>query len=205
MARRYPHAQVVLSQSDNDPTPLVLAAQNSDASAMESLLARYSPLVRHCARCYLSGADRDDLLQQGFLILVELVHEYDAGRGVPFGSYLLHKLPWRLCHYVRDRLSPLGREETFEDETPAVPAGFARPAFSNDEQVTDTVSLEMAFVLLTPQQQRVLRLRYWDDLTVLEIAQGWGVSPQGVRRLLARAEARLKAALDGHETPGSGV
>lgn len=50
--------------SSNDLSPVVEAARSGDSSAWESLVARFTPLLRHVVRDYrLGSADADDVVQ----------------------------------------------------------------------------------------------------------------------------------------------
>lgn len=51
---------------------------------------------------------------------------------------------------------------------------------------------ERALAELTDRQREVVKLRYFEGLTQIEIARQWGVSPSAVSRLLARAIGRLR-------------
>ncbi|WP_283675192.1 sigma-70 family RNA polymerase sigma factor [Butyricicoccus sp. Marseille-Q5471] len=81
--------------SDQDLRPddaLCTAAQQGDGQAAETLVKRYSRLVKTCARpFFLMGADEEDLLQEGMLGLLKAVREFDAGNGTPFEAFA------RLC------------------------------------------------------------------------------------------------------------
>ena len=50
--------------------------------AEEILAARYTRLVRTCARPYfLAGGDSEDLTQEGMLGLIKAVREFNGGQG----------------------------------------------------------------------------------------------------------------------------
>lgn len=54
--------------------------------------------------------------------------------------------------------------------------------------------------ILTPPQRRIIMLTYWDGLAAGEIAELLRASESRVRKTLARAEERLRAALGLEET-----
>ena len=62
-------------------------------------------------------------------------------------------------------------------------------------------ALAPAFRALPPREQRILKLRFIDDLTQSEIAAQVGVSQMHVSRLLTRSLERLNAAAEGHGQP----
>lgn len=174
---------------------LVQEAQAGDLQAAAHLLAQYLPLIRQKVLYYGRLADYQDLLQQGRLIFLEIVKEYDNRRGVPFGAYLKEKFAWRLFHYIRDVLGYRGKEDLFSD----VPANTiqhiltTRTVLGPDE--ADWETLEQAVKSLTAKQRLVLSLFYWDELSVREIAERLHETPQGVRQLKARAEKHLRQSL----------
>ncbi|MGI5979019.1 MAG: sigma factor-like helix-turn-helix DNA-binding protein [Oscillospiraceae bacterium] len=54
-----------------------------------------------------------------------------------------------------------------------------------------TMLLDFYGELLTPKQRRAVTLRYDDDFSLAEIAEDMGITRQGARDLLVRAEATL--------------
>ena len=63
-------------------------AVSGSAGAEDALAARYSQLVRVCARPYfLAGGDSEDLTQEGMLGLLSAIREYRPSQGVPFRAY----------------------------------------------------------------------------------------------------------------------
>lgn len=176
---------------------LVKAAQAGDFRATESLLTRYLPLIRQKVLYYGRLADYQDLLQQGRLIFLEILREYDNGRGVPFGAYLKEKFRWRLFHYIRDVLGYREKEDLFTD-VPANTIQFILAAHAELEpEKADRRALGEAVKTLTPKQRLVLSLFYWDELSVREIAEKLHETPQGVRQLKARAEKHLRQTMMG--------
>jgi len=175
--------------------PLVQAAQDGDFQAAERLLARYLPLIRQKVLCYGRLADYQDLLQQGRLIFLEILREYDNGRGVPFGAYLKEKFRWRLFHYIRDVLGYRDREDLFSDVPVNTIQDILTSQAGGEPDKADWEALAGAVKTLTPKQRLVLSLFYWDELSVREIAGKLHETPQGVRQLKARAEKHLRLTL----------
>lgn len=181
-----------MSEKSQDVYPLVEAVQAGNAQAAERLLIRYLPLIRQTVLYYGRLADYEDLLQQGRLIFLEVVKEYENGRGVPFGAYLKEKFRWRLYHYIRDDLGYRDKEDLFTD----VPANTIQYILAThavlEPDKADWEALENAVKTLTPKQRLVLSLFYWDELPVRDIADKLHETPQGVRQLKARAEKHLR-------------
>src|SRR5690349_5250799 len=63
-------------------------AWSGDRLAVEHLLSRYRGFVENRARSYyLSGADRDDVIQEGMIGLYKAIRDYKAERGAPFRAF----------------------------------------------------------------------------------------------------------------------
>jgi RNA polymerase sporulation-specific sigma factor len=61
---------------------------DSAAASEEEMVAKYSKLVRVCARPYfLVGGDGEDLIQEGMLGLLSAIRSFDPARGVKFETY----------------------------------------------------------------------------------------------------------------------
>ena len=60
-----------------------------------------------------------------------------------------------------------------------------------DKTLQMTMLLDFYGELLTPKQREAVALRYDDDLSLAEIAEDMGITRQGARDLLVRAEATL--------------
>ncbi len=71
----------------NDEKLVMLAQQGSDQH-MELLLVKYKGLVRTVTRAYfLTGADGEDLLQEGMIGLYKAILSFAPGKNVNFGKY----------------------------------------------------------------------------------------------------------------------
>ncbi|MFN3428460.1 MAG: sigma-70 family RNA polymerase sigma factor [Candidatus Sericytochromatia bacterium] len=67
---------------------IVRLAQAGDRRAEHYLLRQYRPLVvKRTQAYYLSGADRDDLLQEGMIGLHKAIRDYQDGRGIQFRRF----------------------------------------------------------------------------------------------------------------------
>lgn len=71
--------------TDNE---LVLLAQQGNDEAIEKILDKYKPLVRTVTRMYfLTGADSEDLLQEGMIGLYKAIISYIPDMNVNFGMF----------------------------------------------------------------------------------------------------------------------
>lgn len=67
---------------------IVHLAQSGDRHAEHYLLRKFRPLVvKRTQAYYLSGADRDDLLQEGLIGLHKAIRDFQADRGIHFRRF----------------------------------------------------------------------------------------------------------------------
>ena len=86
-------------------TELVMAhRQASDEAAREALILRYSGLARAIARRFSRrGLPYDDIVQSGYLGLIQAVDRYEPSRGVPLQAYAARTIEGEIMHLFRDR------------------------------------------------------------------------------------------------------
>ncbi|HYX87103.1 MAG TPA: sigma-70 family RNA polymerase sigma factor [Gaiellales bacterium] len=83
---------------------LARACQDGDATGREALIMRHAGLVRAIARRYSGrGLSYDDIVQSGYLGLIQAVDRYDPGRGVPIRVYAARTIEGEIMHLFRDR------------------------------------------------------------------------------------------------------
>lgn len=67
---------------------IVALAQQGDESASEFLLHKYRHIVRSKAKPYfLTGADHEDILQEGWIGLHKAIRDFQAEKGIPFKHF----------------------------------------------------------------------------------------------------------------------
>jgi RNA polymerase sigma-B factor len=86
-------------------TELITAhRQSGDARAREALVIRYSGLARAIARRFSRrGLQYDDIVQSGYLGLIQAVDRYDPSRAVPLQAYAARTIEGEIMHLFRDR------------------------------------------------------------------------------------------------------
>ena len=67
---------------------IICAARDGEPAAQRRLLMLYEPMLRHIVgRLYLPGGDRDDLLQETRLALLDAARRWEPARKVPFRCF----------------------------------------------------------------------------------------------------------------------
>jgi RNA polymerase sigma-70 factor, ECF subfamily len=106
-------------------------------------------------------------------------------------------LGWMLAITRNESRRLLARRKRRELTTDAVLASRA-PGLDDDAfaSATTRLAVEQALALLGDRDQRVLRLRYADDLTQADVARRLGVPEGTVKVRLHRARGRLRTLLE---------
>jgi len=177
------YAVGALTTSDD---ALIRRAQALDPGALAELYDRhFDGIYRYLFTRLRHQADAEDFTEQVFLKMVDSIQRYRP-RGVAFSSWL-----YRIAHNLLvDRYRRAGREaveltERVRDARPqADPATLAQ----NSE---DRRHLVAALRRLTPEQQRVITMRFIDNLSVDEIARLMRRRPGAIHSMQHRALASL--------------
>jgi RNA polymerase sigma-B factor len=79
-------------------------AFSPDAADRDALIMRHTKLVRSIARRYTGrGLAYDDIVQSGYIGLIQAVDRFDPSRGVPLRAYAARTIEGEIMHLFRDR------------------------------------------------------------------------------------------------------
>lgn len=158
--------------------------RSGDRHSGDRLLRRYLPVLQN----YFSrrvNTNVDDLIQRTLLACVQAVDRYE-GRS-SFKTYLLG-----IAHH--QFLMSLRREPRAGGDVTAsgIPTGDDSPsqlaAFRQEHFI-----LVKALIRLNPEYLNVLKLFYWSQFSVDQIAEALSIAPGTVKSRLSRGRAELKS------------
>lgn len=189
---------------------LVSVIQAGSVELMGDLWEQVAGLIKWKAKrimtalegCPGRGVDFEDLCQSGYLAMVAAVDTYDPAAGGAFSTWLMYHLKTAFAEAAGYRTQK-GRQEPLNNylslDTPltddadsdglidviADPAGLQwRESLEESmwrQQLRETVGAALSTV---PEQYReILRLRYWEDMTLEDIGELRGVSKERVRQM----------------------
>jgi RNA polymerase sigma-70 factor, ECF subfamily len=166
---------------------LIRRAQRLDPGALAELYDRhFDGIYRYLYTRVRHQADAEDLTEQVFLKMVDSIHRFRP-RGVPLSSWL-----YRIAHNLLvDRYRRAGREavelsDRIRDTSPQADPAMLLQRTEERQRLFD------AFRRLTPEQQRVIALRFIDRLDVDVIAQMMNRRPGAIHSMQHRALASLQ-------------
>jgi RNA polymerase sigma-B factor len=178
-----------------------------NGDARSRLIEEHMPLVAALAHRYdRRGEQLEDLVQVGALGLIKAVDRFRPERGVALGAFAAPTIVGEIKHHLRDRTWPLSvPRRVRESRAPSEfvgPATEAEAAAGDDETlsgVENRALLEPAFRALHERERRILELRFFADLSQVEIARELGISQVHVSRTLQGALEKLRNALGAPE------
>jgi RNA polymerase sporulation-specific sigma factor len=188
---------------------VLILARSGNRLAVEHLLLRYRGLVEGKARAYfLSGADREDVVQEGMIGLFKAIRDYRAERMVRFRAFAeicitrqiisAVKSATRQKHLPLNRYVPLSGVGGEED---ALLAGFA--ASYSDEPEAVVLNRRLADYLesrsaseLSALESEVIRRRL-QGKTYEQVAAELKCRPKCVDNALQRAKRKIWSHISG--------
>lgn len=89
---------------EHDPEGLVLRyVENPRDDLKDLIMVQYAPLVERVARKYAGIESHEDLVQVGYIGLLNALSKYDPQAGVRFNTYANYLVAGEMKHYLRDR------------------------------------------------------------------------------------------------------
>lgn len=177
--------------SRDEEVALARRARVGDKSAEDELIVRNLPLVNVFARRFAGqGLDRDDLIQEGSIALIQAVRAFELERDVRLSTYA------GLLIYQRMVKAIQARRRQIEGEVPwdlsAVPA---KTGPDPTEQALTRIVDAAIDTLLDDDERSVLRLKL-DGKTITRISRETGRTRKNVGRARKRAIAKLRTHLE---------
>jgi RNA polymerase sigma-70 factor, ECF subfamily len=174
---------------------LYAAVQRGDRSALTELVGRYhAVLLRFLYRMTYDGGAADDLVQEAFLRMITF-HGKTPSRFRPWAYTVAANLArdsFRSAAYQREVQDPFDGSSEFEQHTEDQSLQI-----DNRQQVTRVLQD------ISHEQRVVILLRYYDELSLEEIAQVCSVPLGTVKSRLYGGLRHLKALLEREEVGGA--
>lgn len=84
---------------------------NGDVRLRDEIFSRHVAVVESISRNFARQgvAEKDDLLQVGYLGLLGAIERFDASRGVKFSTYAGHCVDGEIRHFIRDKTESIRR------------------------------------------------------------------------------------------------
>lgn len=174
---------------------LLKASKCGDLEAVEDLLNQLKPLILSSIRRYYNrGELYDDLIQEGYEVILLAIDSYDPERGVYFLGYIKMQLKYHYLNKHKERktfsvnkvidnngtewidLIPDGKKEILE-------------IIVNRER---SLALLNSLSCLTERQREIVLDFYVDDLSIGEIGEKLGLAYRTIVNTKTKALKKLK-------------
>ncbi len=175
------------------------------------LLLRLMNKAENRARAAERGVDMEDLEQEGYFALLDAVQAYTDKDGYKFSAYLKYPIMNRFFNAVglrtnKQRSDPLSRSSSLNEPAGGEDESTERIDFIEDpaaaaqlEEVTERIQGEQLHAVLddcmhqlTSNQERVLRGRYYENLSLADLSKICDLSRERIRQVEQKALRRLR-------------
>mgnify|MGYP001457333212 CR=1 FL=1 len=188
-------AQLVTSYEDASDEQLMLMFQADDFKAFDVLIHRHTGLVWRVVKQYLGSAHEvEDMIQEVSLSLFQNRAAWQPAGGAKFSTWLYRVAANRCIDILRQKKSIQQDAANSGESVPSsVPSAEEKVAH---KQLAKHLSGLLAELPL--QQQRALRLYYYEEASMGQIAAKLDVSELAARSLIKRGKQKLREVTDPH-------
>jgi RNA polymerase sigma factor (sigma-70 family) len=158
---------------------------SGDRGALEECYATYGRLLRSYLARLVGPNDAEDVLQETFASLWHSARQLDANRSLEV---------WLLVIARRRAIDHLRKRRRLDTAGP-VPPPAPLPADDPVDRISRALQVQQALAELPEEQQHIVRLAYFEDLTQAVIAERLKLPVNTVKTRLFRALRRLGARL----------
>ncbi len=142
----------------------------------EKLYYDYLPLVKSIASRYKkSKVPSEDLIQEGFLGLLEAEKRFDPSRKIKFSTYAFYWIKKRILETIqKEKIQSLNSVELKEEilKTPVIEKTY-------ESRDLDISSLN---INLSPLEQKIFKLHFQQKMPLSQIAKELGIRREKVRQ-----------------------
>lgn len=172
---------------------LLEASRKGDMNSKEKLLLKLNPLIIASIRRYYNRRDLyDDLIQEGYEIVLLAIEKYDPGRGVKFLAYVKSLLKYNYLEKHREK-SWLSLNEPLEDgEFIDLLEGDEKDPIETIIEREDTKLLLESLDCLTERQRSIVVDYYINKISIDRIAARLAISYRTVVNTKTVAINKLK-------------
>ena len=181
-----------------DIRSLLMLSRNGDEKSKETLLLKLKPLIISSIRRYYNRIDQyDDLIQEGYEIILLCIDDYDRKREAHFLGYIKLKLKYHYLNKHKEK-QYLSLNETINDsdiEIIDLIEGEEKDPIDIVTQREESKGLMESFSTLSLRQKEVLVEYYINNLSIGEIADKLKISYRTVVNTKTNGINKLKNAI----------
>lgn len=156
----------------------------------EQIIKENSALVYAIAKSYQNkGIDTEDLVQEGFIGLLEAYKHFDASQNVKFSSYAVYWIKKYILQALENNYNASHMSITTVSDSQLAD-------YDTSTKISDKTDNEYTGLKLPTDmpdiEQKVIRLSVEHGLTFKEISSKLGITTEQVRQIKQKALRRIK-------------
>jgi RNA polymerase sporulation-specific sigma factor len=175
---------------------LLAKARKGDTKSTQLIIEKLNPLIISSIRRYYNKImDYDDLIQEGRLVVLECIKDYDESKGVYFLGYVKIKLKFLYLNKHKEKITLSLNTSIGEDEDQELIDVLESEDGEILEEILKTEELEeirYALASLTERQREVIIYFYFEGYSIPEIAKRMGVTYRTIVNTKTNALEKMK-------------
>lgn len=189
-----PHYHVNRDDAVSEETLWITRARQGDEQAFLYLLERYQRAVYNlCYRMLGEMENAEDAAQETFLRAYHGLSQYDARR--PFVTWLLSIAAHHCIDRLRRQRPLLSLEDEADSQSDFQAIHLADPSQLDPQEAVEqheqSALVQRLLLHLDPLDRAAIVLRYWYELSEVEIGEQLGLTVSAVKSRLHRSRRRL--------------
>ena len=190
----------------------VISAQKGDKDAQELIMKKYKNLVKKTAsRYHMSGADREDLIQEGMIGLYKAIRDYNSEKKTYFHVFaqmcITRQIMTAVTSSNRQKHLPLNDYISLSTSSDAGDDGFFEYMSPSSSKGPEEILIEKEDSenirrtikeKLTEKEARIVNL-YMQGFSYSEMAEMTGISDKGISSTLQRVKKKLNSRQHRHD------
>lgn len=184
---------------DTDINHIIQESLNGNKNYQEILLKKLHPLIYKSIYSYYDAKDSitEDLAQEGYIIILQCLKNYDKGRNVHFLRYVKTKLNFFYKNYYRNtkkqrETKSLNQKIEDSDANIEIENIIAVKNISPEDEIAyrdEIDGINANITKLSKKEQDVINLFYYEELNMYEIAKKLNIA---YRTAIGRKYTALK-------------
>jgi RNA polymerase sporulation-specific sigma factor len=183
---------------------LVEEASNGNAEKMEILINQNIGLIWSIVRKFIGrGYDTEDLYQIACIGFIKAIKRFDKSYKVKFSTYAVPYIFGEIKKFIRDdgliKVSRSIKELGFKVFTESInEEDYDRKVsdgFDEQTKIIDKITIEELIKNLNNRDKKIIKLRFYNEKTQMQVAKILGISQVQVSRIEKRILRELKEKL----------
>lgn len=169
---------------------LIKKCQRGDRQAFDALIRLYYDYVSgFLLKATTDETLSEDLTQETFLKMIRNIEKFDPDGSASFGTWLITIA--KNCY-----IDHLRRNRIYLEDIEVLPLEDERNMADEVERKLAYEQVLKAMETLPPEQALAIRLKYVEDMTLIEIAERFGVPPKTIKSRIHDGTVKLRKKLN---------